>query len=95
MSRFTYSLTKIFKNNGFATEPVWLTEFGWVSGRGDADQERQANKIIEAINQLSRVPRMENVFIYHLQDDPRADSDYGLLFSDSTPKKVYYRLRDR
>lgn len=88
-------INDIFKNNGFADEPVWLTEVGWEASRDEADQERQANLIIETLSRLAQVPRMENVFIYHLQDDPSAPTDYGLLFSDSSPKKVYYRLRDR
>lgn len=87
------SILKILSDNGFSTEPIWLDEFGWTSAT-DAEAEVQGQKVLETLQKLAAVPRIEAAFVYHLSDDPRIAKDYGLLKSDHTPKKSYYHLRD-
>ncbi len=88
------AILKILNDNGFTSEPIWLDEFGWISNSTPGDQQTQANKTMDTLARLATIPRMKAAILYHLSDDPRVDSDYGLLFSDGSPKEVFYRLRD-
>jgi len=89
-------ILKIFADNGFDTEPVWLDEFGWETKHADqSTEETQGKYLVEALEKLRSVPRIEAAFIYHITDDPRfPEGDYGVLRADSTPKRAYYYLKD-
>jgi len=86
------SLFRIYNNNGFGKHPVWINEFGWRSDR--VGESHQAKYVVETLERLSRRPRFTNAFIYELQDDPRFKPKWGIMKSDGSPKKVYWRLRD-
>ena len=89
------SLLKIFSDNGFDKEPIWLDEFGWATTAGDANsEETQGKYLLETLQRLAPVPRLEAAFIYHLWDDPRIANDFGVLKSDYQPKHAYDYLRN-
>jgi hypothetical protein len=88
-------ILKIYSENGF-DEPLFLTEFGWVASHDPADQDKQGQLLVDTINKLNQVPQLQVGFIYEIEDDPRSTgSDYGLLFSDGTPKSAYTYLKNR
>jgi hypothetical protein len=86
------SLFKIYRKTGFGSHPIWINEFGWRSDK--VGEGHQAKYIVETLGRLSRRPRFTNAFIYELQDDPRFKPKWGIMKSDGSPKKAYWRLRD-
>ena len=86
----------------FGEKPLWATEVGWSSGRGDhdpigvVDEEMQANYLTRAMLLLWRAG-IERSFWYGLKDDP--GNPYGLFAFGtgrndfSRPKPAYYALQ--
>jgi hypothetical protein len=86
----------------YGEKPIWATEVGWSSGRGDrdsagvTDEQAQAAMLVRAMLWLWR-SGVEKIFWYTLKDDP--GNPYGLFaaasgYDDfSRPKPAYYALQ--
>ncbi len=86
------SLFTIYRKNGFANHPVWVTEFGWKSNK--VGEGHQAVYLVDTIERFSRRPRFQNAFIYSLMDDDRFPQKWGVMRGDETPKKAFWLLKD-
>ncbi|HMO57031.1 MAG TPA: glycosyl hydrolase [Roseiflexaceae bacterium] len=66
----------------YGERPIWVTEIGWSSGRGDRDpigvtnEQDQANYLVRATLILWRAG-VERIFWYTLKDDP--GNPYGIV----------------
>jgi hypothetical protein len=76
--------------HGDLGKPVWITEMGcYTEGPGSVTEVWQAEYLRQARTFLSRIPYLERVYWYTLQDasestDPEAN--YGLFRADGSPK---------
>jgi hypothetical protein len=66
--------------------PLWLTEVGYYSGGGLADDFQQA-WIAEWLAGIAARPWIDKTFVYRLMDASAVD--FGLLNEDGTPKPSY------
>lgn len=81
------------------TRPIWVTEFGFSTWRGDAgvSERDQATLIRQEYNKLLTMPDVQAAFAHTLRDPkPRGlivksqpDGAFGWLRDDSSPKPVY------
>jgi len=77
---------------------IWVTEIGWDTQGPDAvDEITQAENICQARATFERLPSVERVYWYCLQDDsgtPNYPAQYyGLFRSDGTPKPAAHFFR--
>jgi len=86
------SLFEIFDDAGFKDKPVILSEFGW---RTDVFGERkQADYLLDTFQQLKRLPRVIQAYIYEFKDDDRYAPKWGIIKGNGTPKEAFERFRD-
>jgi hypothetical protein len=77
---------------------IWITEIGWETRGPDAvDEITQAENICQARATFARLPSVERVYWYCLQDDSGTPDSpahyYGLFRSDGTPKPAAHFFR--
>lgn len=75
--------------------PIWVTEFGYATGRAptgsgpDLSEGTQAVRISATLNLLAHMPRVPVAIIHRMYDPPGLGADYGLLDSAGNPKPAY------
>lgn len=76
-------------------KPLWITEIGYPTHAGAAgvDEETQANYLVRTFLLARSTPAVERVFWYDFQNDGddriEAESNFGLVRMDKTPKPSY------
>ena len=78
--------------------PIWVTEVGYSTYSKGVNEDRQAELLVRVyISLLSE--GVENIIWYRLIDEQNAPPDdrefhFGILNSDSTPRKSYYSYKN-
>jgi hypothetical protein len=77
---------------------IWVTEIGWnTQGPDSVDEITQAENLCEARTTFERLPWVERVYWYCLQDSSWMPNypveSYGLFHLDGTPKPAAYLFR--
>ncbi len=85
-------LFDIYDQNGFSGHKVWINEFGWRSDR--VGEDVQAKYIVSTFKLLSKIPRIENAFVYELKDDDRYGARWGMVRGNELPKTSFRSVSD-
>jgi hypothetical protein len=71
----------------FGSKPIWLTEYGYQTGRYGVSQQRQAELIGQSGLRAYRAPRVEMLIHYLVEDEPQAGRfQSGLFLNSGRPK---------
>ena len=97
------NIYRILLNTGYLPDSeVWITEVGWPTHaewdcwwEEPVNVEEQARRYVELLDALGRRDWITKVFFYELKDaDLRIACQWGILYSDMTPKPAYSAYRD-
>lgn len=82
------SVAQIARDYGRPRVPIWVTEFGYPSGRM-LSEGTQATRIQATLNLLAHTPRVPVAIIHRMFDPSGGAFHYGLLDSAGNPKPAY------
>jgi polysaccharide biosynthesis protein PslG len=90
-SRGTRRFLRLVKN-----ADVWITETGGIvrHRRFKYDEDRAARVVRYVFRLVSRLPRVERLYLYHWRYGGNATWDSALISQDGTERKAYYALLD-
>jgi peptidoglycan/xylan/chitin deacetylase (PgdA/CDA1 family) len=78
--------------------PIWVTEFGWSTARGEVTPRLQAEYIRDAFSILRKMRFVRAAIVYNLRDtgsDPYShESNFGLMTSTFAPKQAFQAFAD-
>lgn len=72
----------------FGSKRIWLTEYGYQTGRFGVSEQRQAELIGQSALRVHRAPRVDMLIHYLVKDEPAADRFQSGLYSSSGRAKI-------